>query len=172
MSDKRTFIVKWNGQALSPVNAGEAEAIDNRFEIGEAVAIKIVKQRSPEQLRYYWAKLKALLDSGGAPSCHDVETIHDVIKMELGYVEPRVSMHGRMFMVPKSIAMDKMDQDQMNYFVDRAWQLIAEHWGVDMEALDAGVPSYQEAVDRQTTARDIRQRRRSLSLVRGKDPGR
>src|SRR5262245_46991813 len=134
-TDRRTFLVKWNGRALAPVNASEHEAMDVRLRPGEAMTIQIYKQRSNDQLAYYWAKLKELLDSGAVSCCHDTETLHDILKLEMGFVKPVINMRGKLEFHPKSIAMDKLSQEEMNHFIDHAWALIAEHYGVDMEAI-------------------------------------
>jgi hypothetical protein len=135
LSDHRYFIMRYDGEALRPVNAAEREAMAVRLYPGEDVAVHTVKQRSLPQLKYYWVKLKELLDSGAAPRLHDIDAIHDALKLEMGFVTPFITMRGRIEFRPKSIAMDKLDQDEMNAFIDRAWALIAEHWGVDMETI-------------------------------------
>jgi hypothetical protein len=155
MTDRRDYLGFWDGSALVPVNASEHERLDERLGQGEVVTFKFTKRRSNVQLDYYWAKLKELLDSGAVPKYHDTDDLHTVIKMEMGFVTPVLNMRGQIEFHPKSIAMDRLDQDAMNQFMERAWQLIAEHWGIDMEAIgDARLPAQAKTLEPAPAAGD------------------
>lgn len=100
------------------------------------VQIKRTKGRSAVQNARYWSILSRVIESDackfGSP-----ETLHDAIKMELGFIEFQRRLNGEVYIVPKSMAFDKMSHEEFTEFNRKAMALISEHYldGQDPETL-------------------------------------
>jgi len=100
------------------------------------VQIRRTKGRSAVQNARYWSILSKVIESGacrfGSP-----ETLHDAIKMELGFIDFRKKLNGEVYAIPKSVAFDKMSHSEFTEFNAKAMALISEHYldGQDPETL-------------------------------------
>lgn len=87
-------------------------------------------KRSDKQLRLYWACLDKVCEATGA--WPNSEILHDLLVREAGYVtrvpNPRT---GEWEIARDSFALDSMEPEDANKFVDAALAILAEGIGVD-----------------------------------------
>lgn len=121
--------------SLVPVNVAEAEALTARAPEGHDIEVTVRRRRSNLMHSLYWARLASLIESGACGKVHDVETLHTLIKFELGYVQPVLDLKGKIRLLPRSIAFDKMGQHEFQAFFEAAMAAIAEHYHVNVEEL-------------------------------------
>ena len=123
------FIFTWDGRALTPATAYDAERCD-KFKPGQTLkADRLVKPRSIPMQGKYWA---CLADVVAATECVPTsEHLHNLIKMKTGFVTPAVLPDGSIYWIPDSTAFDKMGDGEFLEFIK-----IADRWC--LEAL--GVP--------------------------------
>lgn len=61
-----------------------------------------------------------------------VDSLHDLIKLETGFTTP-VRVRGFTVLLPKSIAIHKMEEPEFEQFLQNAIRYIAETFGVTPE---------------------------------------
>jgi hypothetical protein len=127
---KQPFIFEWDGRALVPATAYDAERCQ-KFKAGEKLKVdRLVRPRSIPMQGMYWAALSCLVE---ATECVPTsEHLHNLIKMKLGYVTPAVMPDGALYWIPDSTAFDKMDQAAFNEFFKQADRWCLETFGVGL----------------------------------------
>lgn len=130
---KQPFIFEWDGRALVPATAYDAERCQ-RFKRGERLkASTLTRPRSIKSQGLYWACLSNFV---AATECvPTAEHLHNLIKMKLGYVTPAAMPDGSLCWIPDSTAFDAMDEAEFCTFLDKADRWCSETFGVQL--LDA-----------------------------------
>lgn len=120
------------GLTLVPEMLMDADAIE-RMPANERIKVDLRTGRQPKRLRYYWKLLGKLVKATDcAPSA---EALHEVVKLELGYViHVRIS-GGIKAAIPGSIAFDRMTESEFTEFLDRAVEWIGMTYGVTAEEI-------------------------------------
>src|SRR5690349_15625705 len=118
---------KQNGKPV-PATAFDAELWDAVPERGEVEGKRRTKRSWP-QLQLYWSILSRVVAATDiAPSAL---YLHDLIKVELGYVTLVRLLDGRLVEWPDSAALTAMDAETFSHFFDAAMKLLAERCGFD-----------------------------------------
>ena len=111
----------------------------------EEVQVCIVRERSNPQLRLFWAVLDHVAKS---TAWQDPERLLVAVKLKLGRYDLMQLPNGKAVPVPRSIAFDKMSQEDFQVFMDRAIQVICEHvlgGNMDSEELINEVQGFRSA---------------------------
>ena len=109
------------GAFLTPASPIDAEALES-FPQGKRLRVRITQPRNVQQHRLYWAALQLVRDNMDNPP--PLDTLHDAIKVKLGYVRTMTFKDGTEAVVPLSIAFDKMDQSAFRSFFDAFVDLV------------------------------------------------
>jgi hypothetical protein len=118
---------------LSPASAYDAEALD-AYAIGAEVEVRIHQRRSGKHHRWFFLAMSKLVQSGAVPFA-TVDEFLGALKMACGVTEIRQGIGGAPYIVPGSISFAAKDQPAFKAFTDRASELIARHYGVDIAAM-------------------------------------
>lgn len=119
--------------AMHPAD-GLAEEEISQFPMGREILCTLKRTRSPKNLRHYFACLQALAKATGTPGGKD--TLHELLKLELGLVTPIRLASGEIRMIPASIAMDKMLEPDFVKFKREAFDVLHANFGVDPATLN------------------------------------
>lgn len=92
------------------------EAFIRAFDASKPLRVRITQARNVGRNRYYWSLLTLICDNLDAPIAP--ETLHEVVKVRLGYTIT-VKMKGREYIIPGSIAFDKMKEPAFKLFLER-----------------------------------------------------
>lgn len=123
--DTKPIYMVRRGLALVPQTAMDAEAIE-AIPSGHQVRVELKRDRSHPRLRAYWATLH---DVVMATECAaSSERLHEAMKLELGIVD-LVKVGTMTVAIPASIAFDRMDENEMAAYFDRAMQFLAAKYG-------------------------------------------
>jgi len=135
MKDKRPIrAYRGRGKALALFPYGTADiASFEALKPGEPVEITIKQRRSLPQLQAYWSMLQRVVEATDAfPTA---EKLHEALKMDLGYTTPLKTLSGDVFLVPDSVAFNKMSAPDFRDYFKRAEKLLAEKFGIDVHEL-------------------------------------
>lgn len=114
--------------ALVPVGPFDDEMLE-QYPDGAIVEVSIKRRRSNPQNALYWATLaKVVAATDAYPSA---ESLHEAIKMALGYTMPVKTFDGKLMYLPDSTAFARMDAVQFKEFFERAMELLAKLTGSD-----------------------------------------
>lgn len=118
---------------LAPASAFDAEELD-AITIGAEVEVTIKQKRSGQHHRFFFATLSAIVRSGAVPF-NTVDEMLDALKMACGITQLRQSIGGAPYYVPGSISFAAKDQPAFKAFQERAFALIAQHYGINPDAV-------------------------------------
>ena len=120
---------------LSPAQAYDAERLDE-ITIGATVEVTVRQRRSNANHRHFFAVLGQLVASGAVPF-ESTDDLLSALKMACGITELRQGVGGAPYIVPGSISYAAKDEPAFKAFKDKAFALIASHYGVDPTALES-----------------------------------
>jgi hypothetical protein len=144
VSKKRPAIfMRRTRRGLEPVSSIDEEALE-RFAFGADVEVDVKQRRSPPHHRWFFAVLGKIVDSGAVPF-PDVDAFLDALKMACGFVEIRRRLDGAYFTVPRSISFAAADEPEFCAFKARAFDAIAERYGIDPETVLPPRPAHARA---------------------------
>lgn len=118
---------------LECVAAIDSEELD-RITIGATVEVTIRQRRSNPHHRFFFACLGKLVASGAVPFS-TVDELVDALKMACGITELRRGIGGAPYIRAGSISYAAKDEPAFKEFRQKAFALIAQHYGVDPVAL-------------------------------------
>ena len=139
--EKPEIYVQRVGNRLVPEFAMDEEAI-MRFPSGQRIRVDLRTGRSPSRLRLYWQILDKLVDATGCSPNSDA--LHDAIKLELGFGTPVRMPSGLTILVPRSVAFERMKEEDFIPYFNRAIEWIATNYGVTPEQLMNGGATYDK----------------------------
>lgn len=117
-------------EAYLPANDFMKRRFD-RQSIGDMDEANWKKIRCPEKHKRFFAMI------GDAYKIANTKRLIDDFRtdltMEAGFYEARVDFSGRAYRKPKSLAYDKMDQDEFDQVHSRVLDVIIQHCGLDHE---------------------------------------
>jgi hypothetical protein len=127
-----TLLCRRIGGALWPVDE-ESKKLARRLPAKKPVAIRLVAERSREQLALYWQVLGRVVDATGR--WHTPEELHLALKIATGRVGTVHLLDGRAVLVPASTAFDQMTQDEFQSYFDAAMRIVTDEimGGVPLE---------------------------------------
>lgn len=132
MADAKPIYCIVRGAGMFPEMRADAEAMAELPQ-GQRVVVTIKAPRNHARLRAYWAMMRDVVNATDVVPTP--EALHQVIKMETGYVDLVRDAKGRAYAVPSSIALDKMDEPTFVKFMANAERWIAENLGIDVADL-------------------------------------
>jgi hypothetical protein len=118
---------------LAPASAFDAEELD-AITMGAEVEVTIKQKRSLQHHRFFFKTLSEIVKSGAVPF-NTVDELLDALKMACGITQLRQSIGGAPYYVPGSISFAAKDQPAFKAFQERAFALIAQHYGIDPVAV-------------------------------------
>jgi hypothetical protein len=118
---------------LAPASAYDAEALDG-YALGAQVEVTIRQRRSGRHHRWLFKALARLVESGAVPFL-TVDEFLDALKIACGITRLQMRLDGEVYVLPGSISYAKADQAQFKAFADRAAQVIAENYGIDLAGM-------------------------------------
>lgn len=121
-----------DGGALRLFDALDAEAFD-RFADGQPFQLTPRSRRSNAHNRLYWAALARICDATGR--WHSAATLHDELKMALGYVDRSATLAGEVRLIPSSTAFVNMGQADFAEFHKQADALLMEYLSIDTQTV-------------------------------------
>jgi hypothetical protein len=132
MADKSEAPPIWverKGAGLWPCMQLDADEIA-KFPIGQKIKVKLHTGRVPKRLRFYRSFLsKVVAATDCAPNS---DALHEAVKLNTGFVTP-VLIKGYHVNVPRSVAFDKMTEQEFGEFLTAALKWIAESYGITPE---------------------------------------
>lgn len=139
------FLCKHNNHFLPATEEDEQKA--SKIGAGEIVEVTCTNQRNIKYHRKYWALVKVTLENLPETVEEDLqnkhqfritskEDMHFFIKIKNGFVEKKfIGKNGNIGWMPKSIAFDKMSEDEFSEFYDKALTTCAELLGVENDEI-------------------------------------
>lgn len=125
-SERPVYAFVRRGNALVPEMAMDFRALDGIAQ-EQKVRIEIKEWRNLDRLKAYWAMLHDVVDATEcAPTA---ERLHEVMKLENGFVDHVRLPNGFLVAVPASIALDKMSEPEFITFFKTAERWLAETFG-------------------------------------------
>ena len=118
---------------LAPASSYDAEVLDG-YPLGAQVEVTIRQRRSGKHHRWFFKALARLVDSGAVPFL-TVDEFLDALKIACGITQLQMRLDGEVYVLPGSISYAAKDQAAFKMFADRAAQVIAENYGVDLAAM-------------------------------------
>ena len=118
---------------LAPASAFDDEEL-NRISMGAEVEVTIKQKRSLLHHRFFFKTLSEIVKAGAVPF-NTVDELLDALKMACGITQLRQSIGGAPYYVPGSISFAAKDQPAFKAFQERAFALIAQHYGIDPGAV-------------------------------------
>lgn len=122
------FLVKTAKGNLIPADEGDMEKL-KKIPNGEFVKCEYKKTRNYRHHKKYWALIGIVynnLPEGLAETIRSEEELHTEVKMQAGVRQKRVSLSGKEYYIPGSIAFDKMSQEDFNEFYSKALDIICK----------------------------------------------
>lgn len=131
--EKPPLIVRKTKRGIVPVSAFDEERLF-ALPLGSECELKAMTKRSWPQLKLYWSILSRVVAATGIAAT--APHLHDLIKVELGYVTLVTLLDGSIASWPDSAALDAMEPPEFNAFFEAAMSLLADRCGFDpMQAL-------------------------------------
>lgn len=125
------ILMKRTAAGLSPVAPIDAEELD-RISLGAVVEVNVRQRRSNPHNRYFFAVLGRLVASGAVPF-NSTDELLDALKFSCGITELRQAIGGAPYFVPGSISFAAKDEPAFKAFREKAFALIAQHYGVNCD---------------------------------------
>lgn len=126
------YAIKRNGH-FEPSAVIDAEAFD-AIANGSEVELTIKQKRSNPRLRLYWSVLGEVVKGGYGP-WQTKDTLSDALKLACNVTDLRRDLAGGYYVVPDSVAFDKMSEADFGEFMNRAFEQLAARIGCDPMAL-------------------------------------
>jgi len=121
--------VERKGAGLWPSMRLDADEIA-RFPMGEKIEVRLHSGRVPKRLRFYRSFLSRVV---AATDCApNADALHEAVKLNTGFVTP-VLIKGYHVNVPRSVAFDKMTEQEFGEFLTAALKWISEAYGITPE---------------------------------------
>lgn len=121
--------VERRGQGLWPSMQLDADEIA-RFPMGEKIEVRLHSGRVPKRLRFYRSFLSRVV---AATDCApNADALHEAVKLNTGFATP-VLIKGYHVNVPRSVAFDKMTEQEFGEFLTAALKWISEAYGITPE---------------------------------------
>ena len=137
------YLMKDDRGGLSPVDDWDREKL-SQFAVGEYVRVELKKPRNPRHHRLFFAMLNVVhrnLPEELQEQYPTVERLRKAITFEAGWFDETVGLDGQVFLTPRSIAWENMDQIEFSRYFDEAMQVITTRVlpGVDVWTLERWV---------------------------------
>lgn len=116
-------------RGLTPIDEISEELLA-KVNVGEVVTVTIKKARNPKLQALYWAALHKVFHN--QERYRSVDELHDVLRLEAGASRLLKLRDGTEVRVPISTSFDDMDDVAFRAFVDRAFDVIASKWLIDV----------------------------------------
>ena len=134
----------FRGAHLRPY-ADEGVAWIRRMNPGDIIEVDVVRPRSQQHHRLFFAMLKIVSDN--LDNC-SVDNLLDIIKIGIGHTKIVKMPDGRLYAIPMSISFSSLDQDAFAEIFTKAGDYVIQEIlpGIDRDALTyevfamAGVP--------------------------------
>lgn len=121
---------------LEPQSSRCRERIEKRMKDGRGqIRAEVARIRSVKQLNLYWPWIREVVINSGTNLSEKL--LHGMLLLACGYSEPYITIEGDIHMMPSSIAIDKMNQDEFDDYFERAQKIVSEKIlpGVDLKSL-------------------------------------
>jgi hypothetical protein len=115
------LFIKETGKLL-PADEAAGAALEH-MKNGARVLVKLKEPRNEDHHRLMFAVLNKVCENS---EWQNPEALLDALKIEVGHVERMQSLDGKVYLKPRSIAFDKMDQIDFRRFFDRVMHVICE----------------------------------------------
>lgn len=126
---KPSVVCRFENGKLTPATSFDAELMQELYRPGADYYITAKRvRRSLPQLAAYWIGLKRIVDATEAYPTRN--HMHEALKVDAGFVEERMTPRGARYKAADSIAMEEMDQDQFNTFLEIADRICLEVYGI------------------------------------------
>jgi hypothetical protein len=110
---------------LRPVDDIGTQAL-SRLKQGDVVMVEYSRPRNPRHHRLFFALLNIVANN--SPHYDDPEQVLLALKIATGHVVPHIAFDGKTYMVPQSIAFNKMDQDAFDRFFDKCVDIVVRRF--------------------------------------------
>lgn len=116
MTDDAPILMRREFGKLVPKTDLDVAAL-HEFPMGKALRVRVTQPRNVGRLRLYWALLKKVHEN--MPNPPPLKTLHNAVKVRMGFATPIRFSDGTEAMVPDSIAFDNMEEPQFVEFFER-----------------------------------------------------
>lgn len=123
MSDAPPILMRRVLDKMVPASQLDADHL-RKFPANKALRVRVTMPRNVGRLRLYWALLKVVHENMDHPP--PIETLHEAIKVRLGYTETIRFKGAQSVELPSSIAFDKMAEPEFIVFMDRFKAFLTE----------------------------------------------
>lgn len=135
---------------LVPHGIYDRERVDKRGKMGRfQIRAQIAQVRSLPQLRLYWPWIRKVAEN----SHHNIseKLLHNMLLTACGYTEPYITIEGDMHLIPSSVAMDQMGQEEFEQYFESAQLIVSQKIlpGVDLKTLMKATKDYAGWTDRE-----------------------
>jgi hypothetical protein len=119
---------------LVPLQSYDAERLEE-ISYGATVEVTIRQRRSNPNHRHFFVVLSRVV-AGGCVPFETVDELLSALKMACGITEIRQGIGGAPYIVPGSISFAAKDEPAFRAFKDRAFALLASHYGINVDDLE------------------------------------
>lgn len=105
-----------NGRGLW-AHTEQAQELLARLKDNREVMVEVRAARHPKHHRLFFKMLQMVIEAGSWD--YDIDALLDWVKFRVGHVN-RVEVNGKIYVTPKSIAFESMDQQAFQKFYERA----------------------------------------------------
>lgn len=120
--------------SLRPIDEAGEELLQ-KIKFRALVKVKITRSRNLKHHAKFFALMRIVYSNQERYTNPD--HLLTALKIAAGWTEAIIMPSGNQYLIPKSIAFDKMDQTEFEVFYDRALDIVIEHFlpGVGREDL-------------------------------------
>jgi hypothetical protein len=133
----RAMFIKQPGR-LIPADA-DAEEMMSGIKNGVGVFVSVKEPRNYKHHQLMFVMLNKICEN--CLEWKDAHSLLDALKIEVGYVDRVKDLHGKIYLKPKSISFEKMDQTAFRRFYNRLVHVVCTQVipGLDKEDLEREV---------------------------------
>lgn len=130
-----------HGMALVPADDKAVKAI-KRLAAGECVTLMMERSRSPQWHRWFMGGCASIAENSDEPLT--THAVKEALKLFAGHVELVQSKSGEVFKVPRSIAFEKLTQDEWATIWPALDQAARDHFRFDFQLFREGYAGFYD----------------------------
>lgn len=128
-----------HGKSLHAMSSDDEEKLSelHDHQICRVKISGVKKPRSYRQLQLFWVCCEKVAENSSDPSWSTKDLVAEQVKLALRYIDAYMVVDGKIHIKTRSISFQDLPHMEACEFFDRAFAVMAEHLGIDVDALVA-----------------------------------